>query len=221
MHIGEIAGYLAAVLVFLTFYMKTMVPLRIVGICSNCTFIVYAYLGGLYPVLILHLILLPLNGLRLREILRLTRLVQAATLSDLDIEWLKPFTSTRRTTVGDVLFRKGDTADAMFFVVSGRYRLVELGIDILPGQFVGELGLLSLDQSRTQRLECLDAGEVMQITYEQVKQLYYQNPQFGFYFIQLATRRLFENITRLERELAACKAVNVLPREGGASPPSA
>lgn len=221
MRIGEIAGYLAAVLVFLTFYMKTMVPLRIVGICSNCTFIVYAYLGGLYPVLFLHLILLPLNGLRLREILRLTRLVQAATLSDLDIEWLKPFTSTRRATVGDVLFRKGDTADAMFFVVSGRYRLVELGIDISAGQFVGELGLLTLDQSRTQTLECLDAGEVMKITYEQVKRLYYENPQFGFYFIQLATRRLFDNIARLERELAACKAAHVLPREGGASPPPA
>jgi hypothetical protein len=32
MRIGEIAGYLAAGLVFLTFYMKTMVPLRIIGI---------------------------------------------------------------------------------------------------------------------------------------------------------------------------------------------
>jgi CRP/FNR family transcriptional regulator, cyclic AMP receptor protein len=221
MRIGEIAGYLAAVFVFLTFYMKTMVPLRIVGICSNCTFIVYGYLGGLYPVLILHLILLPLNGLRLREILRLTRLVHAATLSDLDIEWLKPFTSTRRAKAGDVLFRKGDTAEAMFFVVSGRYRLVELEMDILPGQFVGELGLLTLDQSRTQTLECLEESEVLQITYEQVKQLYYQNPQFGFYFIQLVTRRLFENIARLERELAACKAANALPREGGAALPPA
>ncbi len=48
-HVAEIAGYVAAVLVFLTFYMKIMIPLRIVGICSNCAFIVYGYLGGLYP----------------------------------------------------------------------------------------------------------------------------------------------------------------------------
>ena len=47
MHIGEIVGYLAAVLVFLTFYMKTMIPLRMIGICSNCMFIIYGALDGI------------------------------------------------------------------------------------------------------------------------------------------------------------------------------
>ena len=97
----EMAGYLAAFLVFLTFYMKTMVPLRLVGICSNCIFITYGYLGGLHPVLVLHLILLPLNGLRLREMLRLTRDVRGATQGDLNMDWLKPFTSVRRFNRGD------------------------------------------------------------------------------------------------------------------------
>ena len=217
MSITEMAGYLAALFVFLTFYMKTMVPLRVIGICSNCIFIIYGYLGDLYPVLILHSILLPLNGLRLREMLRLTRQVHAATQGDLNMDWLKPFTSTRRAMGGDVLFRKGEPADAMFFVVTGRYRLAELRMDVMPGQVVGELGLLAPDKSRTQTLECIEDGEVLQITYEHVKQLYYQNPQFGFYFIQLASRRLFENIARLERELAACKAANASPHQGGAS----
>ena len=202
MSVAEMAGYLAAFLVFLTFYMKTMVPLRVIGICSNCAFITYGYLGGLYPVLILHLILLPLNGLRLHEMLQLTRQVREATHGDLNMDWLKPFTSTRRVKRGDVLFRKGDAANAMLFVVSGRYRLAELGMDVLLGQVVGELGLLTPDHARTQTLECLEDGEVMQISYEQVKQLYFQNPKFGFYFLQLSTRRLFENIARLERELA-------------------
>jgi CRP/FNR family cyclic AMP-dependent transcriptional regulator len=220
MIIAEIAGYLAAALVFLTFYMKTMVPLRIIGICSNCMFIIYGSLGGLYPVLILHLILLPLNALRVREMLRLTRQVQAAGAGDLNMEWLKPFTSTHRTKSGDVLFHKGDPADAMFFIVSGRYRLIELGMDSLPGQVVGELGLFALDRSRTQTLECIGDGELMKISYDQVKQLYYQNPQFGFYFIQLTTRRLFENIARLERELAACKSASSLRAAGGSVAPA-
>jgi CRP/FNR family cyclic AMP-dependent transcriptional regulator len=149
MSIAEIEGYLAAVLVFLTFYMKTMIPLRVIGICSNCVFITYGYLGGLYPVLILHLILLPLNGLRLREMVRLTKHVREATHGNLNMNWLKPFTSARRIKSGEVLFRKGSTADAMFFVVSGRYWLAELGMDILPGQVVGELGLLAPQQLRT------------------------------------------------------------------------
>ena len=93
----------------------------------------------------------------------------------------------------------------MYFVVSGRFRLAEIGKDISSGQIVGELGLLAPDQSRTQTLQCSESGEMLQITYEQVKQLYYQNPEFGFYFMQLATRRLFENISLLERDLAASK----------------
>lgn len=110
----ELAGYLAAFLVFLTFYMKTMVPLRVVGICSNCIFITYAYLGGLHPVLVLHLILLPLNALRLREMLRLVTQVRGAAQGEFNMDWLKPFTHARRFNRGDVLFRKGDVADAMF-----------------------------------------------------------------------------------------------------------
>jgi CRP-like cAMP-binding protein len=206
MNVAEMAGYLAAFLVFLTFYMKTMIPLRVIGICSNCAFIIYGYLGGLYPVLILHVILLPLNSLRLHEMMQLTRQVREATHGDLNMDWLKPFSSTRWAKSGDVLFRKGDDADAMLFVVSGRYRLSEIGLDILSGQVVGELGLMAPDHSRTQSLECIEDGEILQITYEQVKQLYYQNPRFGFYFLQLTTRRLFGDIARLERELAESKS---------------
>jgi len=213
-HVAEAAGYLAALLVFLTVYMKTMVPLRIVGICSNFAFIAYGYLGGLYPVLILHLILLPLNTLRLREMLRLTKQVREAARTDLKMDWLKPFTSTRRIGAGDILFRKGDAANAMYFILSGRYHLTELGIDVLPGGVVGELALLAPDQLRTQTLECTENSEVLQINYDQVRQLYYQNPQFGFYFIQLIARRLFQNNARLESQLAAYKASSAPPTVG-------
>jgi CRP/FNR family cyclic AMP-dependent transcriptional regulator len=61
----ELAGYLASALVFLTFYMKTMIPLRVVGILSNVAFMTYGLGGRLYPVFILHAILLPLNCIRL------------------------------------------------------------------------------------------------------------------------------------------------------------
>jgi len=86
----------------------------------------------------------------------------------------------------------------------------------LSGQVVGELGLMAPDHSRTQTLECLEEGEILQITYEQVKQLYVQNPRFGFYFLQLSTRRLFENIARLERELAESR--NAAPQGSRPTP---
>ncbi len=62
---AEILGYIAAFLVFMTFSMKTMVPLRTVGIASNVFFIAYGYLNPAYPLLVLHLALLPLNIFRL------------------------------------------------------------------------------------------------------------------------------------------------------------
>jgi CRP/FNR family cyclic AMP-dependent transcriptional regulator len=206
MSVGELSGYLAAALVFLTFYMKTMVPLRAIGICSNCAFIIYGYLGGLYPVLFLHLILLPLNSLRLREMLRLTKQVRETTHGDFNImDWLKPFASTRRAHAGEVLFHKGDVASDMFVVVSGRFRLKEAGIAIEPPNVVGEFALLAPERRRSQTLECVEEGTLLQIGYGQVEQLFFQNPKFGYYFLRLITQRLFQNIARLESELARCR----------------
>ena len=206
MALVEAVGYLAAVLVFLTFYMKTMIPLRVTGICSNCAFITFGYFGGVYPILILHCILLPLNAVRLREMLRLTKLVREAKRADLSMDWLKPFTTTRRARAGEVLFRKGDVADDMFVVVSGRFRLKESGIDIVSPSVVGELALLAPERTRTQTLECVEPATLMQVGYGQVEQLFFQNPEFGFYFVKLIASRLFDNVARLEAELARCRA---------------
>ena len=67
---SEAAGYLASGLVFAAFCMKEMIPLRIVGICSNLAFIVYGLGLGLVPVWALHAVLLPMNGWRLWQALR-------------------------------------------------------------------------------------------------------------------------------------------------------
>jgi CRP-like cAMP-binding protein len=66
--------------------------------------------------------------------------------------------------------------------------------------------MLAPDNRRTATLECIESGRVLSITYEQVEQLYYQNPTFGFYFLRLATARLFDNISRLEAEVARLNA---------------
>ena len=68
-HSGEI-GFLASALVLAAFGMKDMVNLRIVAICSNIAFIAYALVLDLPPILLLHVMLLPLNGWRLAQALR-------------------------------------------------------------------------------------------------------------------------------------------------------
>ena len=64
---SDLFGYVASILVFGSFYMKQMLPLRLTAIASNVAFIAYAWLNGLTPVLLLHGALLPLNVLRLVE----------------------------------------------------------------------------------------------------------------------------------------------------------
>jgi hypothetical protein len=63
-------GFLASALVLAAFGMKDMVNLRIVAICSNIAFIAYALVLNLPPILLLHVILLPLNTWRLAEALK-------------------------------------------------------------------------------------------------------------------------------------------------------
>ena len=65
MSIVEGVGYLASALVLATFCMRDMVALRCMAIASNLAFIGYGVLADLGPVLVLHLLLLPVNVGRL------------------------------------------------------------------------------------------------------------------------------------------------------------
>ena len=148
--------------------------------------------------MVANLILLPINSVRLYQMLGLIKRVKQASKSDLSMEWLKPFMTRRKTKAGEILFAKGDVANCMFFTLSGRFRLKELDIELLQGQVVGEMGFLSPTNTRTQTLECLEAGEVLSISYDEVRQLYFQNPEFGFYFLRLTSERLFHNMEAME-----------------------
>ena len=87
-----------------------------------------------------------------------------------------------------------------------------IGIELPVGAIVGELGMLSPSNARTQTLECVEAGVVLSVTYDQVEQLYVQNPAFGFYFLRLASARLFQNIATLQERLAQHTAPAAAPK---------
>ena len=196
-------GLIASAFVVAGYTMRTMIPLRIFGILSNIILIAYALPQHHYPIVALHLILLPLNAYRLREMLQLVRNVKKSVNSDLSMAWLKPFMTERKCKAGDVLFYKHEKAEEMFYIVSGRFHLVESGIDLPVGTIVGELGMLSPSNKRTQTLECIEDGLVLSVTYQKVQELYIQNPAFGFYFLRLVSARLFQNVGTLEAQLAA------------------
>jgi CRP/FNR family cyclic AMP-dependent transcriptional regulator len=198
----------AVVLNIVGYLMKTMIPLRLVAMVTNCLFITWSSLAAVYPTLILNLILLPINALRFFQMKRLIKQVNEAANGDLSMDWLKPFTTKRHFEAGTTLFRKGDAASELHFIISGRYRVVERGIDIGAGSVIGELGLLEPGKMRTASIECVESGETLAVSYDHVMQLYFQNPTFGFYFLQLSTARLFHTIQTLEAENAELRAAN-------------
>jgi hypothetical protein len=201
MHWASLFNSVGSLMIVATASTKTMVPLRILAIIANCFLIVFYTVSHEWVPFALQAVALPLNGYRLYQMVGLIRSVRDAIRGNASMDWLKPFMAKRHYRKGDILFAKGEEAHEMFCTVSGRYLLLELGIELKPGQVVGELAMLAPDNRRTATLECIEDGDALSITYDQVEQLYYQNPTFGFYFLRLATARLFENIQRLQADL--------------------
>ena len=201
-HAGTAGTLFASIFVVATLSMRTMIPLRIFAILTNLVLIGTAIPGHNYPVILVQTLVLVLNSYRLHQMLQLVRDVKKSVNSDLSMEWLKPFMTERKCEAGEVLFYKDEKAEDMLYIVSGRFRLVESGIELPVGAIVGELGMLSPSNMRTQTLECIEGGLILSVSYSKVEELYVQNPEFGFYFLRLASARLFQNIEKLEQRLA-------------------
>jgi len=205
-HAGTAGALFASVFVVATTTMRTMIPLRIFGILTNIVLIISSIATRNYPTGLLHCVLLVMNSYRLHQMLQLVRDVKRSVNSDLSMDWLKPFMTERNCMAGEILFYKDEKAEELFYIVSGRYRLVESGIELPVGAIVGELGMLSPSNLRTQSLECIEPGTILSVSYSKVEELYVQNPEFGFYFLRLSSARLFQNLAKAEERLAQLTA---------------
>ena len=201
------AAIAAALLTITSSFVKTMVQLRWLAVCSNFGFFVYGVLLGLPVVAMMHAILLPINMLRLRQMRKLTQNVRAAaTGSDTSGVWLRPYMKAKNRKKGEILFRKGDVADRMYLLASGRVEFVEIGVSIGPGVTFGELAFFVPHGRRTNTARCAEDCAVMSLHQETLRQIYYQNPSFGFELIGLVAGRLSADVARLEEQLAQAKA---------------
>jgi hypothetical protein len=193
------AGYAAALLTFVAFFMKDSIRLRQVALLSNVFYALWSAGVHLYPTLALHVALFPVNLVRLVQLVRERRLIdEAIAANELSAEWLMDFMERRTFSAGEALFNRGDPADAMYFVADGKLRLVELGIDVEPGALLGEIGIFSPAGMRTQSVEAVEKSLVYVLRRDDALALYRRDPAFGIYLVRLITRRLVEDID-LER----------------------
>lgn len=198
-----LAGYAASLMVFATFCMRTMVPLRLAAIGSNVCFIVYGAAAEIYPVLVLHVVLLPLNCWRALQMFSLTQKIEQSARGDQSLDALKPYMRTERRSKGEVIFHKDDHADNMYLVANGELIVEELGFVLRTGDLFGEIGMFSKAQTRTFSVRCLDDVTMQSISRADVARITYQNPAIAFHLLTLITNRLVEDLARMEAARAA------------------
>jgi Cyclic nucleotide-binding domain len=214
-NLANMFALVGAIFFVATLLTQTMVPLRVANMAGCVFFAGFGALAGDVKTLLLYLLLLPINAFRLRQMLNLVKKARSATQGDTSMEWLKPFMTERKYRKGDILFKKGDAADEMLLTVTGKFLVTEIGVGLPPGRLMGELGFLTPNNRRTATIECTEDGHVLTITYEKLLEIYFQNPQFGYYFLVLTSQRLLENISRLEGIIAQNKIAQQTATAGG------
>ena len=189
----QLVGYAASLLVFSTFYMKTMIPLRCVAIGSNVAFQTYGYFAGLYPVFLLHVVLLPLNVFRLHQMYRLKeRLHRSLERRDLSLEWMLPFVKRESFKGKEPLFQKGDAADKLYYLEQGTVWLPEVDRTLHAGQIIGEMGVFSPFKERTASAVCTTDSTFLVLGERTALELYYSNPDFGLFMVRTIIRRFLD-----------------------------
>src|ERR1700748_3513555 len=128
--LANMFALVGAIFFVATLLTRTIVPLRVANMFGCAFFAGFGALAGDVKTFLLYFLLLPINAIRLRQMLNLVK-------------------KARSATKGDVLFKKDDVAHEMLLTVTGSFLVTEIGVALPPGSLMGELGFLSPDNRRT------------------------------------------------------------------------
>lgn len=195
----EIVAWLAVMLVFASFFMKTIVPLRVLAIASNLTFITYGMLGvqhgdaifnKVLPILVLHCALLPVNLMRLREARSAIDAVRSMQGSHHTADLLAPYMHTVTAAAGTVLYRLGDNAERVYVLKRGAVQLKECGKTVLKDELFGEVDIFLEKSLCTTTAICVENCELLCVSAEKVVELFFHDQRIAFQLTRrLATQR--------------------------------
>ncbi len=193
-------------------FVKTMIPLRWLAAGGNLGFMICGVLMPSLPMLILHSLLLPINSVRAIEMMRLTRRVNRAAADTTNSGfWLRPYMTRKKLPAGAVVFERGEPADQLYMLAAGKIELVEIGAILTPGRIFGEIAFFHPEKKRTLTARCLEPCQLLSIDESGMRQLYYQNPEFGFQLIGLVAGRMFADVERLRVQVEAAQSAQGAP----------
>lgn len=189
-------SYAALLVLAVAFALPTIVQLRWLAVVGGALIVVLGLVTADYISAILGLAIVAVNVWRVMEMRRLegvTREATAASAAPVTLDWLLPYMRPVALPKDTVVFHKGEAADSMYFVSHGRVRFEEFGVEMGKGSLFGEIGIFSHDKTRTATAKCIEDCSLLKIDADKVHELYYKNPNFGFFIVDLITRRLMED----------------------------
>jgi hypothetical protein len=190
--VAEIVGYLGALLVFLAFWTKDMVPLRIIAIASNLAFLIYGLVTAAMPVFLLHAALLPLNTLRLVETLR-TLAASRAGRRDVSLDALLRLMQPREVRAGAALFHRGDAATEWFYVVSGEVAIPEINVTCRWGEFIGTVGIFMPARRHASSAVALTACRLLVLEADRANDMLREHPEVALPLLRITIARLMRH----------------------------
>lgn len=199
MTVAELLAYAAAVLLIAGFAAKTVSWLRYLAIAAAVLLGLYGIVAGIYGLVAVAVLAVLANAWRLWEAERVAggaRRAAAGAGAPVTVDWLLPHMEPLALPKDHVLFKKGDPADAMYFVSRGRIGLEEIGVEIGKNSLFGEIGVFAVENTRTATAVCLEDCALLRVSAERMRELFYENPDFGFFLVGIITRRLVADLER-------------------------
>ena len=191
--IVDIIGFVASVLVFLTFCMRTLLPLRLVAISSNLFFIAYGVAAGLMPILALHVLLLPMNLWRTFQQLQTRNRLRAALVEKPDMDAILPYMTSADYADGAIIFRSGEPADKFYVVTEGQVVVEEFGRVLQAGSIFGEIAFFVEGGKRTATVRAVGPVKSTWIDRETIMRVCLDNPEFALFLTRLMVNRLVQS----------------------------
>ncbi len=192
----ELLGWVASALTVLTYAMSTMMTLRIIAITSSLIFLIYAVSLQAWPLGAMEMVLLPINTFRLWQIVALRgRVAQAAHGDVADFSIMRAYGRQRTVSAGAVIFAKGDRADNLYYVASGKIAIDGIGAEIAAGDIFGEIAFFTDAGQRTATARCAQDAVIYELDETRFLRLQFEDPHFGLSVMRTATRRLVRNWT--------------------------
>src|ERR687895_1746391 len=113
------------------------------------------------------------------------RSTRAPTLREDQIEILRRYGQTKKTDVGDILFRAGDTSNGFIVILEGVVEVIDDFVGeartigtFIAGRFLGELNMLT-GQAMYLTAVVREGGEVLAIPRERLKEVVTEEPNLS------------------------------------------